>query len=74
MPHDELVKMPDGGYAFVRFSGPRRPRHKCSACAAPWATLQCDFPIAGGKTCDKHLCRGCGVRKGKNVDWCPDHE
>lgn len=29
--------------------------------------------VDDGKTCDRHLCRRCGVRKASNVDWCAEH-
>ena len=72
MPYDELVKMPGGGHAFVRFSG-RRPKPKpCAFCGQPSSKL-CDMPLLHGKTCDKPLCEAHAVRQGPDVDWCPDH-
>lgn len=73
MPYDELITLPDGTRAFVRFSG-KRPRPKpCAHCGAQ-ATLQCDYPVPGRGTCDAHLCRACGVPAGRNRDYCPTHK
>ena len=69
MSYDEIWRMPYGGYAFVRLGG--RPK-QCSICGQR-ATLQCDFPKTRGKTCDKWLCRGCGIMVGPDRDFCPDH-
>jgi len=71
MPYDEIVRMPGGGVAFVRFSG-KRPRGKPCRCGKA-STLQCDFPLLDGKTCDRFLCRGCAASVGPNRDYCPEH-
>lgn len=50
-----------------------RPRRKqCCSCKG-YAGLQCDYPIAEGKTCDKHVCRSCARAIGPDVDYCPFH-
>lgn len=66
----EVVRLPGGGVALVKLARPRRRR--CALCPA-WATLQCDWPIGGGKTCDKHLCRDCAVVAGPDRDYCRGH-
>lgn len=65
----EVVKMPDGGTAFVTYSTPNR---KCRSCGGHRATLACDYPTPKG-TCDKPICRTCAVHVGPNEDWCPGH-
>lgn len=72
MAYDELIELPGGGHAFVRFAG-RRPRAKPCACCGAASTLQCDFPLLHGGTCDAFLCRRCGVTVGPNRDYCPLH-
>ena len=74
MPHDELITLPDGSRAFVRLSGRRPSRQPCALCQSPGATLQCDYPVAPRRTCDRHLCRGCAIPKGPNRDYCRTHE
>jgi hypothetical protein len=67
----EIVRMPDGGMAFICFSG-RRPTAPPCACGAR-STIQCDYPTGPGKTCDAHLCRRCAVPQGHDRDYCPRH-
>lgn len=65
-----IVPLPGGGVAFV--DGTTRRRYcGCGRIAA----LQCDYPTPGRKsgTCDKHLCRSCGVAVGPDRDHCPEH-
>jgi hypothetical protein len=66
--------LPGGGAAIVKFTG--RRRRKCSArrCTAP-AEFQCDWPVAGGGTCDRYLCRAHSTpQRGRpNTDFCPEH-
>ncbi len=65
------VNLPGGGYAIV-CGGHNRKVRKC-ACGKV-AALLCDWPIGGGKTCDKPVCQDCAVKGGPNVDFCPSHE
>jgi len=44
----------------------------CSVCGVPGATLLCDAPTKGKKTCDKPLCESCTSKAGK-LDLCPEH-
>jgi len=37
------------------------------------AVAQCDYPLAGGGTCDKNICAGHGKRVGANRDYCDSH-
>jgi hypothetical protein len=67
----EWIRLPDGNVAHVLHSGPR-PKLKRCRCGAR-ATQECDFPLLAGGTCDKPLCKSCAVRKGPDVDWCPEH-
>jgi hypothetical protein len=67
----EWIRMPDGTVVHVSHSGPRPKARLCSCgCGRP-ATLQCDAPLLGGGTCDRYLCRNCGVSRGKDIDYCP---
>lgn len=65
-----VIRMPDGGVAFIRVSRPRR--RKCQVCGQAWATLQCDYPVGAG-SCDRHLCRHCAARVGPDRDYCWTH-
>jgi hypothetical protein len=74
----EIVRF-GGGHAFVCSRG-QRPK-RCKFCGEA-ATLQCDYPLRGhkqDKTCDAHMCRGCGTQQpvtalhGDTVDYCPPH-
>jgi hypothetical protein len=65
-----FVRLPDGGVAHVKMGKPSRRR--CSSCGTRWASRQCDYPKGKG-TCDKHLCDGCAVTVGPDLDYCPDH-
>ena len=67
----EWHRLPDGTVAHVLRSGPR-PKAKPCRCGRP-STLQCDYPLLFGATCDKFLCRGCAVSVGPAVDYCPEH-
>lgn len=72
MSYDEVVRFPEGTVAFVRMSG-RRPRPKLCACGSV-ATLQCDYPLLAGATCDKFMCRACaGPRRADGTDYCQEH-
>lgn len=66
-----MIRLPNGGGAFIDGSGPRRRYCSCGRIAS----LQCDYPAPTWKsrTCDKHLCRACGVSVGPDRDYCPDH-
>ena len=48
-----------------------RRRRKCAFCSKEH-TLLCDFK-AGGKTCDKPLCRDHAQKIAKNIDYCHTH-
>lgn len=70
----EFHRLPDGTTAIVCFSGKRPKAPDCMACGGR-STLQCDYPILGGrKTCDRYLCRGCAVHVGPDRDYCPHHQ
>lgn len=57
--------------AIVCSRGQRR--HKCQWCALA-ATLQCDWKVAAGKTCDKHLCAAHGSQVAPDKHLCPEHQ
>lgn len=61
-----------GGVRAIACRG-RRPKPKCSCCKTRTATLECDYKIGPGKTCDLPLCTSCALRIGDNVDYCPHH-
>lgn len=67
----DIINMPGGGRAFVRYSGRRWPRCKCGAVA----TLLCDFelPGKGGRTCDAKLCARCTSSPAPEIDLCAEH-
>lgn len=65
------TRMPDGGTAILCTRGGRK-RNLCCSCRA-YATLECDWPTADGKTCSKPICRTCARAVGDNVDYCPFH-
>jgi hypothetical protein len=69
----ETFRMPGGGSAIVCFSGRRPPTLTPCRCGAR-STIQCDFPIADGRTCDAYLCRRCAIHQGPDRDYCPDHQ
>ena len=66
----ERVSLPGGGVAIVCYSG-KRPSPPC-ACGRP-STLQCDYPVEHGRTCDAFMCRRCADRVGKCTDYCARH-
>jgi len=44
----------------------------CKDCGLPHTRL-CDFPVSGGKTCDRKLCDRHAKRIGPEKDYCPWH-
>jgi hypothetical protein len=67
-------RMADGTAVHVKFAAPRRKRCKfCDPTKANFATLQCDYPIGNGKTCDAFMCAACARCVGMDRDYCPDH-
>ena len=66
-----IIDLPNGGRAFVCVRGPHRNK-VCSVCRGPGDKL-CDFPLGGGKTCDKPLCSRCAVHTEPDTDVCPSH-
>ena len=66
-----VIDLGNGSRAFICIRG--RQRNKpCSVCSRPGDKL-CDFPLGGGKTCDKSLCNRCAVHTHPNTDVCPSH-
>lgn len=84
-----VLTLPEGSTATVTITMPPGdpvdrtscicPCHGCSACGVATGTLQCDWPVGPGETCDKYLCGRCAVQPGRivfgepRVDHCPDH-
>lgn len=63
--------------AHVKLAKRRQP--KCSAtcehggrCQRP-GSIQCDYQVAHGKTCDAYICRAHATSVGPDVDHCPTH-
>lgn len=72
MSYDEVVRMPGGGTAIVRFSG-KRPKPVPCSCGAR-GTLQCDYPTSKVTTCSKFMCRDCAEpRRADGTDHCQEH-
>jgi hypothetical protein len=69
-----VVKLPNGASAIV--CGPRPRSKPCShpGCGVRHASKLCDWPIGGGKTCDKPLCEAHAVHVGPDTDYCRGHE
>jgi hypothetical protein len=66
----EWVTTPSGSIGLVCHTG---TQHKCVRCRRP-ATLQCDFSMGAGVTCDAYLCRICAVpQRPGGLDYCPHH-
>jgi hypothetical protein len=65
----EAIKMADGTVALACSRTARR--RQCKFCGSS-AELLCDYPMSDN-TCDTPLCRNCAVRKGEDIDYCPDH-
>ena len=66
------IRLPDGTAMHIRYPAPRRKR--CKFCnGRNFATLECDFPIAPGVTCDAKMCSSCSRPVGEDLDHCPDH-
>ena len=65
-----------GVHAIVCSSGGRGYRpHRCSECGrALSATLQCDWKVGEGKTCDAWLCKLCALEVGPDKHLCRAHQ
>lgn len=53
-----------------------RPKPKCYICGKP-APFLCDYILQfslENPTCDRPLCEEHRVKKGPNIDYCPEHE
>lgn len=62
------VDLPDGGHAIVRSNlGPH-----CSRCRRVGEFL-CDFPVGGGRTCDRPVCKAHRHPVAPGVDYCTVH-
>lgn len=70
--HCRHVKLPNGTGAIVCESG-RKNSHICIGCGGA-ATLQCDWKVAKGLTCDAWICPGCAQEVGPDKHLCPKHQ
>jgi hypothetical protein len=71
------LKNPDGTSILMHVRMSRARRKRCPFCPpgmAKFATLECDFEIAPGKTCDARMCADCSRPVGEDRDYCPDHQ
>jgi hypothetical protein len=64
----------DAGGGAIHLCGGRARPQRCQVpeCTATSVAL-CDEPVAGGRTCDRRLCRDHRIAVGRNRDRCPDH-
>jgi hypothetical protein len=51
----------------------RRTGPRCHECKAS-SRYQCDFPLPGGRTCDRDLCGVHRVAQGPGRDYCRTHD
>ena len=67
-------KVPWGDGAVIFCGATLKPAPNCSApnCTKP-STIECDWPAAEGKTCDKPVCGDHAEQVGPNKHWCRDH-
>lgn len=78
-----------GGFVCSRGPKPRKLCVPCLRAGRKTpSTKLCDYPEGAAKvamlpdrglyppsqTCDTPLCGKCAVRKGKDLDWCPEHK
>jgi hypothetical protein len=67
-----MIDFGDGTVAFVCTRGKRRG-NVCGICRERPGDKLCDYPLGGGKTCDRSLCAGCAVHSPPDTDFCPTH-
>ena len=67
----KTVRVSNKTLAIVCDRGGRKRR--CTFCMN-WATVLCDYPRGGKRTCDKPLCPDHADRVGENQDFCWNHE
>lgn len=67
------LRLPDGTVAIVCGVRKKRPP-PCVHCGQP-SVVECDGPPLVGTrgTCDRSLCRRCGIHVPPNFDFCKDH-
>jgi len=65
------VDLGNGTTAIVCTRGRPGSRNRLCSCQRR-ATLVCDWPVEGGKTCDKNICTSCR-RVVRGLDICPFH-
>lgn len=68
----ETIKTPGGGFAIVCSRGRRHPR--CRWCTHTPGAFQCDWKIAKGTTCDKHICAEHAQEVAPDKHLCPEHQ
>jgi hypothetical protein len=67
-------RMQNGTVMHVKMARARRKRCLfCDPAKPHFASLECDYPIGDGKTCDAKMCSACARTIGEDRDYCPDH-
>jgi len=66
----DRIELEDGSTMIVCSSRTRRGHH--CACGS-LATLLCDQPLTGGRTCDRPLCERCATEVAADFHLCPQH-
>lgn len=67
------INLPGGGVAIVCSRGRRDQVQHCCGCGGV-ATLQCDWKVGKGLTCDSWICSGCAKEVGPDKHLCPRHQ
>lgn len=67
------MRMPDGNVAIVKVGNGKNHPKPCAWCGF-LATLQCDWKMSDGTTCDRHLCEAHGKEVGPEKHLCPEHQ
>lgn len=66
------LKLENGATAIVCGRGNRTER--CRWCAHTPGEFQCDWKVAKGRTCDKHICAQHAKQVGPDKHLCPEHQ
>jgi len=63
------IETPEGTIIACTRGERRRRCHRCRA----WATVLCDFPLRGGRTCDRPCCPAHARPVGPDRDYRQEH-
>ncbi len=68
------ITLPGGSVLILcgRAAG-KRGRQLCRVDGMREATLLCDWPMGGGRTCDTPLCEEHAAKIGSDSHLCPEH-